>query len=165
MCQLQNVSVEVYFHNLFPLVFPFRYWRWGWTCSKLELITESCLAPNLFIDTSRCRPFTEDSSRASSAWSRMQVWSVQFIRWDRTTVKHYICGCEEDAFIKCFVLWFQSIMSWAKNDPAYNSDSKLFLFSFVAFASGQMTSYPLAVIRTQQQAQGKPLHFPWTIIF
>lgn len=48
----------------------------------------------------------------------------------------------------------QSIMNWAKSDPAYNSDSKLFFFSFVAFASGQMTSYPLAVIRTQQQAQG-----------
>ena len=45
-------------------------------------------------------------------------------------------------------------MNWAKSDPAYNSDSKLFFFSFVAFASGQMTSYPLAVIRTQQQAQG-----------
>ena len=41
------------------------------------------------------------------------------------------------------------------NDPAYNSDSQLFFFSFVAFASGQVTSYPLAVIRTQQQAQGK----------
>lgn len=50
----------------------------------------------------------------------------------------------------------QSIMSWATRDPAYNSDSKLFFFSFVAFASGQITSYPLAVIRTQQQAQGKP---------
>lgn len=55
------------------------------------------------------------------------------------------------AGVECAV--HQSIMSWAKSDPAYNSDSKLFLFSFVAFASGQMTSYPLAVIRTQQQAQ------------
>lgn len=45
-------------------------------------------------------------------------------------------------------------MNWAKNDVAYNSDSKLFFFSFVAFACGQMSSYPLAVIRTQQQAQG-----------
>lgn len=50
-------------------------------------------------------------------------------------------------------------MNWAKSDPAYNSDSKLFFFSFVAFASAQMTSYPLAVIRTQQQAQGKHLQF------
>uniref|UniRef100_H2LES1 Solute carrier family 25 member 24, like n=1 Tax=Oryzias latipes TaxID=8090 RepID=H2LES1_ORYLA len=48
----------------------------------------------------------------------------------------------------------QSIMNWAKNDVAYNSDSKLFFFSFVAFACGQVSSYPLAVIRTQQQAQG-----------
>lgn len=61
----------------------------------------------------------------------------------------------------CFTRFFvffklQSIMSWATRDPAYNSDSKLFFFSFVAFASGQITSYPLAVIRTQQQAQGKP---------
>lgn len=48
----------------------------------------------------------------------------------------------------------QSIMNWAKSHPGYNSDSKLFFFSFVAFASGQITSYPLAVIRTQQQAQG-----------
>uniref|UniRef100_A0A3Q1GI28 Solute carrier family 25 member 24, like n=1 Tax=Acanthochromis polyacanthus TaxID=80966 RepID=A0A3Q1GI28_9TELE len=55
------------------------------------------------------------------------------------------------AGVECAV--HQSIMSWAKRDPAYNSDSKLFFFSFVAFASGQMTSYPLAVIRTQQQAQ------------
>lgn len=52
----------------------------------------------------------------------------------------------------CFLL--QSVMTWAKSDPAYNSESKLFFFSFVAFASGQMSSYPLAVIRTQQQAQG-----------
>uniref|UniRef100_A0A3Q2U2N7 Solute carrier family 25 member 24, like n=1 Tax=Fundulus heteroclitus TaxID=8078 RepID=A0A3Q2U2N7_FUNHE len=55
------------------------------------------------------------------------------------------------AGVECAV--HQSIMSWAKSDPAYNSDSKLFLFSFVAFASGQISSYPLAVIRTQQQAQ------------
>ncbi|XP_031149559.1 solute carrier family 25 member 24, like isoform X2 [Sander lucioperca] len=55
------------------------------------------------------------------------------------------------AGVECAV--HQSIMNWAKSDPAYNSDSKLFFFSFVAFASGQMTSYPLAVIRTQQQAQ------------
>ncbi|XP_072220133.1 solute carrier family 25 member 24, like isoform X3 [Leuresthes tenuis] len=55
------------------------------------------------------------------------------------------------AGVECAV--HQSIMNWAKSHPAYNSDSKLFFFSFVAFASGQMSSYPLAVIRTQQQAQ------------
>uniref|UniRef100_A0A668AQ12 Solute carrier family 25 member 24, like n=1 Tax=Myripristis murdjan TaxID=586833 RepID=A0A668AQ12_9TELE len=55
------------------------------------------------------------------------------------------------AGVECAV--HQSIMTWAKNDPTYNSDTKLFFFSFVAFASGQVTSYPLAVIRTQQQAQ------------
>uniref|UniRef100_A0A665XB87 Calcium-binding mitochondrial carrier protein SCaMC-1-A-like n=1 Tax=Echeneis naucrates TaxID=173247 RepID=A0A665XB87_ECHNA len=55
------------------------------------------------------------------------------------------------AGVECAV--HQSIMTWAKSDPAYSSDSKLFFFSFVAFASGQVTSYPLAVIRTQQQAQ------------
>uniref|UniRef100_A0A8C3B1X4 Solute carrier family 25 member 24, like n=1 Tax=Cyclopterus lumpus TaxID=8103 RepID=A0A8C3B1X4_CYCLU len=55
------------------------------------------------------------------------------------------------AGVECAV--HQSIMNWAQSDPAYNSDSKLFFFSFVAFASGQITSYPLAVIRTQQQAQ------------
>ncbi|KAF3857957.1 hypothetical protein F7725_011158 [Dissostichus mawsoni] len=55
------------------------------------------------------------------------------------------------AGVECAV--HQSIMNWARNHPTYNSDSKLFFFSFVAFASGQITSYPLAVIRTQQQAQ------------
>ncbi|XP_062285791.1 solute carrier family 25 member 24, like [Scomber scombrus] len=55
------------------------------------------------------------------------------------------------AGVECAV--HQSIMNWARSDPAYNSDSKLFFFSFVAFASGQITSYPLAVIRTQQQAK------------
>ncbi|XP_042370252.1 calcium-binding mitochondrial carrier protein SCaMC-3-like, partial [Plectropomus leopardus] len=55
------------------------------------------------------------------------------------------------AGVECAV--HQSIMTWAKSDPAYNSENKLFFFSFVAFASGQVTSYPLAVIRTQQQAQ------------
>ncbi|KAL2097819.1 hypothetical protein ACEWY4_007026 [Coilia grayii] len=55
------------------------------------------------------------------------------------------------AGVECAV--HQSIMSWVKRDPAYNSEAKLFLFSFVAFASGQATSYPLAVIRTRQQAQ------------
>ncbi|CAL8343304.1 unnamed protein product [Merluccius merluccius] len=55
------------------------------------------------------------------------------------------------AGVECAV--HQSIVNWAMNDPAYNSDSQLFFFSFVAFASGQVSSYPLAVIRTQQQAQ------------
>nr|XP_040028255.1 solute carrier family 25 member 24, like isoform X2 [Gasterosteus aculeatus aculeatus] len=55
------------------------------------------------------------------------------------------------AGVECAV--HQSIINWAQRDPAYNSDSKLFFFSFVAFASGQIISYPLAVIRTQQQAQ------------
>uniref|UniRef100_A0A1A8MDN7 EF-hand domain-containing protein n=6 Tax=Nothobranchius TaxID=28779 RepID=A0A1A8MDN7_9TELE len=55
------------------------------------------------------------------------------------------------AGVECAV--HQSIMNWAKNHPDYKSDSKLFFFSFVAFASGQISSYPLAVIRTQQQAQ------------
>uniref|UniRef100_A0A8C1NR01 Solute carrier family 25 member 24, like n=2 Tax=Cyprinus carpio TaxID=7962 RepID=A0A8C1NR01_CYPCA len=50
-----------------------------------------------------------------------------------------------------FLLW-QSIMSWARQDPEHFSDSKLFLFNFTAFASGQ-ASYPLAVIQTHQQAQ------------
>uniref|UniRef100_A0A8C1LIF3 Solute carrier family 25 member 24, like n=1 Tax=Cyprinus carpio TaxID=7962 RepID=A0A8C1LIF3_CYPCA len=55
------------------------------------------------------------------------------------------------AGVECAV--HQSIMSWVKQDPEHFSDSKLFLFSFAAFASGQATSYPLAVIRTHQQAQ------------
>ncbi|XP_058611103.1 solute carrier family 25 member 24, like isoform X2 [Onychostoma macrolepis] len=55
------------------------------------------------------------------------------------------------AGVECAV--HQSIMSWAKQDPEHFGDSKLFLFSFAAFASGQATSYPLAVIRTHQQAQ------------
>ncbi|XP_052404036.1 solute carrier family 25 member 24, like isoform X1 [Carassius gibelio] len=55
------------------------------------------------------------------------------------------------AGVECAV--HQSIMSWVKHDSEHFSDSKLFLFSFAAFASGQATSYPLAVIRTHQQAQ------------
>ncbi|XP_055008037.1 solute carrier family 25 member 24, like [Boleophthalmus pectinirostris] len=55
------------------------------------------------------------------------------------------------AGVECAV--HQSIMNWAKSNPDYNSESQLFFFSFVAFASGQMTSYPLAVIRTHQQAE------------
>ncbi|KAJ8418510.1 hypothetical protein AAFF_G00000090 [Aldrovandia affinis] len=55
------------------------------------------------------------------------------------------------AGVECAV--HQSIMNWAKTDPANNSDSKMFFFSFVAFASGQTASYPLAVIRTHQQVQ------------
>uniref|UniRef100_A0A3P8XRL6 Solute carrier family 25 member 24, like n=1 Tax=Esox lucius TaxID=8010 RepID=A0A3P8XRL6_ESOLU len=55
------------------------------------------------------------------------------------------------AGVECAV--HQSIMSWAKTHPDYNNDWQLFFFSFMAFSAGQMTSYPLAVIRTQQQAQ------------
>ncbi|XP_061099502.1 solute carrier family 25 member 24, like [Conger conger] len=55
------------------------------------------------------------------------------------------------AGVECAV--HQSIMNWAKTDSANSSDARLFFFSFVAFASGQTASYPLAVIRTQQQAQ------------
>ncbi|XP_037537807.1 solute carrier family 25 member 24, like [Nematolebias whitei] len=55
------------------------------------------------------------------------------------------------AGVECAV--HQSIMNWARSQPNYNSDYKLFFFSFVAFACGQISSYPLAVIRTQQQSQ------------
>ncbi|CAL9689594.1 unnamed protein product [Knipowitschia caucasica] len=55
------------------------------------------------------------------------------------------------AGVECAV--HQSIMTWAKTNSDYNSETQLFFFSFVAFASGQMTSYPLAVIRTHQQAE------------
>ncbi|XP_055058770.2 solute carrier family 25 member 24, like [Misgurnus anguillicaudatus] len=56
------------------------------------------------------------------------------------------------AGVECAV--HQSINNWFKaKDPAQISDPKLFLISFAAFASGQATSYPLAVLRTQQQAQ------------
>ncbi|XP_015210627.2 solute carrier family 25 member 24, like isoform X2 [Lepisosteus oculatus] len=55
------------------------------------------------------------------------------------------------AGVECAV--YQSVMSWAKADAADSSESRLFLCSFAAFASGQTASYPLAVIRTQQQAQ------------
>ncbi|XP_054613544.1 solute carrier family 25 member 24, like isoform X3 [Dunckerocampus dactyliophorus] len=60
------------------------------------------------------------------------------------------------AGVECAV--HQSIVNWAQSDPTYSSDSMLFFFSFVAFACGQMTSYPLAVIRTQQQAQAFSSH-------
>ncbi|XP_067109936.1 solute carrier family 25 member 24, like [Osmerus mordax] len=62
------------------------------------------------------------------------------------------------AGVECAV--HQSIISWAKSDPVYSSDYKLFFFSFLAFACGQVTSYPLAVIRTQRQAQAFSLHSP-----
>ncbi|KAG9273712.1 calcium-binding mitochondrial carrier protein SCaMC-1-B-like [Astyanax mexicanus] len=55
------------------------------------------------------------------------------------------------AGVECAV--HQSIMSWARRNPANRSDIKLLFFSFVAFACGQASSYPLAVIRTQHQAQ------------
>ncbi|XP_056599706.1 solute carrier family 25 member 24, like isoform X2 [Triplophysa dalaica] len=55
------------------------------------------------------------------------------------------------AGVECAV--HQSILNWARQDPGHISDPKLFLISFAAFASGQATSYPLAIIRTQQQAQ------------
>ncbi|KAM6918350.1 solute carrier family 25 member 24, like [Xenentodon cancila] len=64
------------------------------------------------------------------------------------------------AGVECAV--HQSIMTWAKSDPAYSSDSKLFFFSFVAFASGQMSSYPLAIIRTHHQAQAFSSNSPQT---
>lgn len=80
-----------------PLCLHYRCWRWGWTCSKLAPTMVLWHVPDLFTDTSLCPPFTEDSSRASSAWSPTQVWSVQFIRWDRTALKdretydHVVC--------------------------------------------------------------------------
>ncbi|XP_076829313.1 solute carrier family 25 member 24, like [Brachyhypopomus gauderio] len=54
------------------------------------------------------------------------------------------------AGVECAV--HQSVMSWVRRDPANCSEAKLLLFSFLAFACGQASSYPLAVIRTQQQA-------------
>ncbi|KAG9334086.1 hypothetical protein JZ751_009178 [Albula glossodonta] len=60
------------------------------------------------------------------------------------------------AGVECAV--HQSIMSWAQTGPSSSSEARLFFFSFVAFASGQTASYPLAVIRTQQQAQAFSLN-------
>lgn len=109
--------------------------------------------PKKSTNKSPCRPSTGVLSLASSAWSPMQVWSVPCIRCDKDTRE----GADVLLFWKTLIsslFLLQSIMNWAKNDVAYNSDSKLFFFSFVAFACGQVSSYPLAVIRTQQQAQG-----------
>ncbi|KAK6311247.1 hypothetical protein J4Q44_G00193020 [Coregonus suidteri] len=66
------------------------------------------------------------------------------------------------AGVQCAV--HQSIMSWAKTHPDYSSDSQLFFFSLVAFSAGQMSSYPLAVIRTQQQAQAFSSTSPTTVL-
>lgn len=57
-------------------------------------------APDQFTDTSQFHPFTEDSSRASSAWSPMLVWSVQFIRWDVTMLKDETI-VHLEAFLNC----------------------------------------------------------------
>ena len=146
MCPWGLVLVLSFWSSLFH-----RCWRWGWTCSRPASIEVSRRAPDPFTDTSLCPPSTEVSSPASSVWSPTQVWSVQFIRWDGATPERSSTLSFEE-ILMCFLL--QSIMNWAKSHPDYNSDSKLFFFSFVAFASGQMSSYPLAVIRTQQQAQG-----------
>ncbi|KAL0966968.1 hypothetical protein UPYG_G00302880 [Umbra pygmaea] len=66
------------------------------------------------------------------------------------------------AGVECAV--HQSIMSWAKTHPDYSSDYQLFFFSFVAFSAGQMTSYPLAVIRTQQQAHAFSSTSPSSVV-
>ncbi|KAM9459359.1 solute carrier family 25 member 24, like isoform 3-T3 [Salvelinus alpinus] len=66
------------------------------------------------------------------------------------------------AGVECAV--HQSIVSWAKTQQDYSSDSQLLFFSFVAFSAGQMSSYPLAVIRTQQQAQAFSSTSPTTFL-
>ncbi|XP_036409771.1 solute carrier family 25 member 24, like [Megalops cyprinoides] len=82
------------------------------------------------------------------AWSIYQKESgVAFYRGFKPSI---LCMIPY-AGVECAV--HQSIMSWAKRDPANSTESRLFFFSFLAFASGQTASYPLAVIRTQQQAQ------------
>ncbi|XP_072296764.1 solute carrier family 25 member 24, like [Eucyclogobius newberryi] len=82
---------------------------------------------------------------ARSIYTNESVWS--FYRGFKPSL---LCMIPY-AGVECAV--HQSIMNWAKSKPAYNSESELFFFSFVAFASGQVTSYPLAVIRTLQQAE------------
>ncbi|KAG9341485.1 hypothetical protein JZ751_018988, partial [Albula glossodonta] len=62
-------------------------------------------------------------------------------------------GCLSGAAAHAVFYPLESIMNWARTDPTNSSDSKLFFFSFVAFASGQTAAYPLAVIRTHHQAQ------------
>ncbi|RXM35024.1 Far upstream element-binding protein 1 [Acipenser ruthenus] len=47
---------------------------------------------------------------------------------------------------------FETMMNWADTDPTHTSITKLFACSSVAFACGHVASYPLATIRTKQQA-------------
>lgn len=71
-----------------------RCWRWDWTCNKLAPIMALWPAPGAFTDKSLCRPFTEDSSPASFAWSPMQGLNVQFIRWGKKQHSDIKC-CSE----------------------------------------------------------------------
>ncbi|XP_029561914.1 solute carrier family 25 member 24, like isoform X1 [Salmo trutta] len=76
--------------------------------------------------------------------------------------RHSILCMIPYAGVECAV--HQSIVTWAKTQQDYSSDSQLFFFSFVAFSAGQMSSYPLAVIRTQQQAQAFSSTSPTTFL-
>lgn len=80
----QVVSMSVIWF-LFDL---FRSWRWDWICSRLALTMVFWHVPDLFTDKSLRCLFTGDSCQASSAWSPMQVWSVQFTRWDAATLRY-----------------------------------------------------------------------------
>ncbi|XP_041126262.1 solute carrier family 25 member 24, like [Polyodon spathula] len=55
------------------------------------------------------------------------------------------------AGIECAV--YKTMMNWANTDPTNTSITQLFTCSSVAFACGHVASYPLATIRTKQQAQ------------
>lgn len=82
------VSLWIFWKGVKRVCLLYRCWRWGWTCSKLAPTMASWRVLARFTDRSRCLPFTEDSSPASSAWSPTQVWSAQFIRWDTQTSKY-----------------------------------------------------------------------------
>ncbi|KAM9459360.1 solute carrier family 25 member 24, like isoform 4-T4 [Salvelinus alpinus] len=107
---------------------------------------------------------TPQSTLQCLIYAQMRVYTQGWQQESLSVQQRFGLGCVSGAVAHAVFYPLESIVSWAKTQQDYSSDSQLLFFSFVAFSAGQMSSYPLAVIRTQQQAQAFSSTSPTTFL-
>ncbi|MGH0152983.1 UNVERIFIED_CONTAM: hypothetical protein FKN15_059546 [Acipenser sinensis] len=85
--------------------------------------------------------------------TQLQIKLIGHVTEDDLNIhQRFGLGCVSGAAAHAVFYPLETMMNWANTDPTNTSITKLFACSSVAFACGHVASYPLATIRTKQQA-------------